>query len=245
MKELFDDNIKQLCKEIKEIILLRFEKHDKPSYNSTIEKDKKTGQPIDALVWYYDPLSLPKLAHELYHIKIGLVLGDCEPMLPGQGNSMYSRLLLNDHFCEQFLNQIDHCIFYPLYKNQGYPEDEFFEIVDPVPYISKLDEIEKEGVKEKSGEYDLIRVADYMKLIALFLFFPIDSRFSHQVRRLKHIDATIFSFFKDFKKSITNLDIVPSNRQKLQETYESFLEKIDCWTLKHKFSSQPFDFSYL
>jgi hypothetical protein len=239
MEDFFDDNIKQLCKEIREIVPLRFEKHDEHSYNATINKANETGQPIGAIVWYYDPLSLSKLAHELYHIKIGLVLGDNEIMLPNSKNSQYTRFLLSYDFCEEFLNHVEHFIFYPIYKAQGYSDDEFFENINPDPFDAKLNEIAKQGVKKSNGEYVLIRVADYFRLMVLFMFFPIDARFKNRVRQLKHIDIGLFNLFKGFKDIINGMDIEPNNRQKLQNAYASFLSEIEKWTLNHAFDSLP------
>lgn len=235
MEHLFDDNIKQLCKEIRETVPLDFVKHEKQSYNSTIKKDDKTGSPESATVWYYEPLSLPKIAHELYHIKIGLILGDIEVMVAGCSNNFYTQHLLDYEFCSGFLNQIDHCIFYHLYKSQGYPDMDFFEGVDPVPFNAKLDTIEKVSIKQSNGKYVFEHVANYMRLMVLFMFFPIDGRFKNQVHRLKHIDSSLFNIFKDLQKVVTGMDIMPENREKLQNAYVSFRNAIDHWTSSRKF----------
>lgn len=241
IEERFDDTIKILCKEIRKIVPLIFEQQDQKSYNAEIIK-KSNGEeyPISAVVWYYEPLSLPKIAHELYHVKTGLILGDISIMVPGPSNDYYTKKLLNHRFCQEMLNQTEHCIFYPYYKAHGYPAEEFYEVINPEPYFDILAEIEKKGIKRPDGKFVFQNVMDYLKLIVLFLFFPIDSRFSNQIRRLKHIDTDLFSIFKIFKNTITGLAIIPNNREILQTAYASLLTSIDDWSLKHEFDSLPF-----
>lgn len=234
MEEQFDDNIRQLCDEIREFVPLTFERHDKPCYNSIIKKENGAGKSIAAIVWYYEPLSLPKIAHELYHLKIGLTMGDNADMMATPESGLFARMILDKEFCSDFLNQAEHVIFYPYYHEYGYSDDEFFEEIAPEQFIPVLDDIVKSGLKNRSGEFIIHRVCNYIKLITLFLFFPIDNRFAVQNRQLKHVDATLFIIMKSFKKVIRGMKIAPENWPQLESAYVNFRKEIEKWTKVHK-----------
>lgn len=234
MEEQFDDNIRQLCDEIRTFVPLTFEQHDKPCYNSIIKKENGVGKPNAAIVWYYEPLSLPKIAHELYHLKIGLTMGDNADMMATPESDLFARMILNKAFCSEFLNQVEHMLFYPYYHEQGYSDDEFFEEIAPEKFIPALDDIVKNGLKSIGGEYIYNRVCNYLKLMTLFMFFPIDNRFAVQNRQLKHVDATLYSIMKTFKGGIQGMEIAPENWPQLKSAYVNYRKEIEKWTKTHK-----------
>jgi hypothetical protein len=233
MEEQFDDNIKTLCEEVRAFVPLTFEQHDKKCYNSIIKKEDGVGKPIAATVWYYEPLCLAKIAHELYHLKIGLTMGDNADMLATPESGLYAKMILSKEFCSDFLNQAEHVIFYPYYHEQGYSDDEFFEEIAPEQFIPILDDIVKGGLKNRSGEYIFNRVCKYIKLITLFMFFPIDNRFAVHNRQLKHVDATLYNIMKTFKRVIQGMKIAPGNWPHLEGAYVNYRKEIEKWTRNH------------
>lgn len=234
MEEQFDDNIRQLCDEIRAFVPLTFEQHDKPCYNSIIKKENGVGKPNAAIVWYYEPLSLPKIAHELYHLKVGLTMGDNADMIATPESGLFASMILNKKFCSEFLNQAEHMIFYPYYHEQGYSDDEFFEEIAPEHFIQVLNDIVKKGLKNRDGEYIYDRVCNYLKLMTLFMFFPIDNRFAVQNRQLKHVDATLYNIMRTFNKVILGMKIVPENWLQLDSAYVNYRKEIEKWTKTHK-----------
>lgn len=234
MEEQFDDNIRQLCDEIRAYVPLTFEQHDKPCYNSIIKKENGIGNPIAAIVWYYEPLSFPKIAHELYHLKIGLTMGDNADMMAAPESGLFAKMILDKEFCSDFLNQAEHLIFYPYYHERGYSDDEFFEEIAPEQFIPVLDDIVKSGLKNRSGEYIYKRICNYLKLMVLYMLFPIDNRFAVQNRQLKHVDATLYNIMKTFKRVILGMKIAPENWPQLEIAYVNYRKEIEKWTWTHK-----------
>lgn len=237
MEEQFDDNIKQLCDEIRVFAPLRFEQHDKKSYNSIIKKENGAGKPLEAIVYYYEPLCLAKIAHELYHLKIGLTMGDNSDMLTtAERSGLYASMILNKEFCSDFLNQAEHVIFYPYYHDQGYSDAEFFEEIAPEQFKYVYDDIVNNGLRNRSGEYVYNRVYNYLKLMMLYMFFPIDNRFAMENRQMKHVDTALYNIMKNFKKVLLSVKINPTDWPQLEIAYINYRKEIEKWTSNHKIS---------
>lgn len=235
MEELFDYNIRQLCDEIRAFVPLTFKLHDKKCYNSIIKKENGEGKPREAIVYYYEPLCLAKIAHELYHLKIGLTMGDNSDMLTTvERSGLYACMILNKEFCSDFLNQAEHVIFYPYYHSQNYSDDEFFEEIAPEQFKSVFDDIVKGGLRNISGEYVYNRVCNYLKLMMLYMFFPIDNRFAVENRQLKHVDSNLYNIMKNFKKVLLGVNINPTDWPQLEIAYINFRKDIESWASSHK-----------
>lgn len=169
MKELLDSNNKELVAEIESIVPIYFIQHKESCYQATVKKDLK-GEPTLAKLWYYEPLSQAKLAHELYHIKIAVLLGDNASMIILPEENMYASIFYNKEYCTDFLNHIEHLIFYNIYKDAGYSDNDFFEYVNPEKAAIHYQNIISNGIKNEKGLYNIYRLQEYIRLLVLSLY---------------------------------------------------------------------------
>ena len=234
MEELFDDNIKSLVAEIRSIVPLDFELHDQNNYAAIIKKIGGTGAPCRCVVWYYEPVNLAKIAHELYHMKIGLTLGDNSVMVDYANMDGISQMLFNKEFCSGFLNQCEHLLFYPLFHEQGYDDQYFFEEISPEKFEPTYNLLVEQGVKRQNGEFPLYNLSNYMKLLTLYMFFPIDNRFNNHKKALKRLEPEIYRMFNTFLNELKTIRIVPQDCNRLQSLYLLFRDNIAIWAKNHK-----------
>jgi hypothetical protein len=234
MEELFDANIKELVAEIRSTVPLDFVEHDNHEYSAIIRKNSETGEPCSCVLWYYEPLNLAKIAHELYHLKIGLMLGDNTVMLDYSNMNGIVQMLFCKQFCTGFLNQCEHFLFYPLFHAQGYDNKDFFESFEPEIYEPIFNKLVGQGLKRSNGEYTLNDVSNYMRLLALYMFFPFDNRFNSHKKALKRLQPEIFSIFNTFLNGLRTIHIIPQDRDKLQSLYMHFRDQITNWEHNHR-----------
>ena len=69
----------------------------------------------------------------------------------------------------------------------------------------------------------------YLGLVFSFFFYPNDRRFKKEVDQLKKIDFTLFSRIKKLKDACTDLEIVPENKDYIQEAYYDFAVDMNAW----------------
>lgn len=234
MQAQFDDNVKRLLADIEAIVPVEYELHDKKCYQTIIKKDGGCGLPNKAIVYYYEPLNLAKLAHELYHLKIGLLLGDCSVMLDLPENNMEARMLFSKSFCSDFMNNSDHVVFYPLYKEAGYDDDSFFDDFNPESFEPYYTDMIENGIKNTKGEYITSRVGNLLGLLTLYMFFPLDNRFSNHKKKLKRIDTTLYGIYVRYLDGLKNIKIEPQYRENFQSLYLGFRDEMLAWIRTHK-----------
>lgn len=229
LRKDLDSHNKTLLSEIELTVPVKFTNWDKDYYASQLHKNSCGGY-CEAEVFYKEPLEQPKIAHELLHSKTGLILGDNAIMFAVEKQTIPFQYMMKG--AEHIGNVCEHVIFYPVYLEMGYKEEDFCEQAKDID--SRLEELSfllKNGLKDK-GHYSSQKVSQYLGLAFSFLFYPQDERFRKEVKQLQKIDVTLFSMIKKLKDACCNLDIIPENRDYIQEAYLDFAYNMNDWFAK-------------
>ncbi len=234
-----DENIRSLIDEIEKTIPVIFTSWEKEYSASKIHKENGVGKPISAEVYYKHNPSCPEIAHELLHIKTSLILGDNSIMLD---NKRFC-ILFDKKFCEDFINQSEHVLFYKDYLSMGYPSVEFYEQIEDSGQ-QYLNILERNGFRT-NGKITEWSLTAFVKLCVLYLSFPIDNRFKTQKKSLKHIESTLYKVVDDYFKSLSGIHIVPTDRDKAEGLFESFANNIVAWIDSHKKSMDINNFFFV
>lgn len=102
----------QLVSEIEAVVPVKFTQWDNHYYSSVLKKNED-GSPREAGIQFKLPLEIPKIAHELLHMKVGLTMGDNGCMLTIPGKSFWYRIFVKHGIVAQILNLCEHVIFSP------------------------------------------------------------------------------------------------------------------------------------
>ena len=147
-------------------------------------------------------------------------------MLPQDDDDVLYKEIIDDNFCEFFLNNVEHTIMYPYYYNQGYAPDNFFE-----PFGDPSEKIEAFRAMpfKIGGKYHVLMIQSYLRLCVYLMSFPIDNRLQALVNEIRFVDAPLFyicaKFFNDYSKT----EIIPENQAFIQQCYKDFRVGIVNW----------------
>lgn len=229
IREWLDSNNRCLLEEIEKVIPVKFTLWGEESYACQVHQNC-TGEDIEAEVFYKEPLSQPKFAHELLHVKTTIVLGNNRIMFSIDNQTIPFKTIMNSN-AQDISNVCEHIIFYPDYLDFGYDEDSFEQPTDLDDRRDELSSLAREGLKT-NGHYSPKKVSVYLSLIFTFLFYPIEDRFRNEVKVLRKIDFPLFSRINKLKIACTDLDIVSENREYIQDAYYEFAKDINEWFSK-------------
>lgn len=231
LREWLDANNKNLLSEIEKVVPVMFTLWGKNYYACQVHKNT-TGAQCEAEVFYKEPLSQAKLAHELLHAKTSVTLGDNQIMFSVSNPSQpFCFMMANDN-ASNIVNVCEHNIFFPDYLDMGYLEEDSFE--QPQDLAEREREISylvNHGLRV-SGHYSIDRVFQYFGLVFSFLFYPNDERFKKEVKQLRKIDVPLFCILKKLKDNCSDVAIIPDNKEHLQDSYFEFANDINNWLSK-------------
>lgn len=229
IREWLDQNNRQLLSDIEAILPVRFTIWREDCYACQVHKDD-VGKDSEAEIFYKEPISQPKIAHELLHVKTGLVLGNNGIMFTVPSPSIMLDALLSN--AEGIGNVCEHLIFFPDYLAMGYDEVDSFEPAEDLDdRLNELSGLARDGLKE-NGKYSQTKVSTYLGLIFSFLFYPNEKRFSKEIKQLKRIDFPLFSRINKLRIACKDLDIDPNNRAFIQRAYYDFAVEMNDWFMK-------------
>lgn len=229
LRKDLDSQNKTLLSEIERRVPVRFTRWDNDYYASQLHKNSG-GEYCEAEVFYKEPLEQAKIAHELLHSKTGLILGDNAIMFAVENQTIPFQYMMKG--AENIGNVCEHVIFYPVYIEMGYNEEDFCEQAKDLDRrMEELAFLLKNGLKDK-GHYSSQKVSQYLGLAFSFLFYPHEERFKKEVKQLRKIDVTLFSRIMRLKEACCNLDIIPENRDYIQEAYLDFANNMNDWFAK-------------
>ena len=226
-RSTLDEGNSKLLERIEKLLPVEFLDKGGTEYNSVIRKSN----PIHAEVWFYTPLSQEKLAHELLHVHLASVLGDCSCLLYADPTCIFTTCLFTEQFCTDLLNQSEHVITYPLYLKMGYEPLKFVESIKDA-HDSEYQLILLHGV-QRNGVYSSRNVDCFIRLCVYYLFFTIDNRFKQKCKALKDIDKTLYQVVENYHSALKTITIKPQNRNKLQNIYKSFRNNLTRWYKNH------------
>lgn len=223
-----DDNNQALLFEIEKAVPVRFTPWEEDHFSCQLHKNEK-GEHIEAEVFYREPLSQAKIAHELLHAKVGLTFGDNSIMFSVNDKHVLFSHMMKAEYASGILNACEHLVFFKDYLGMGYNEEECFEPATNLDVrILELDKLVKKGLKEK-GRYSSERVAQYLGLAFTFMFYPNFDRFKKEVESLKKLDYPLFSRFRNLRDACYNLEIIPENTEFIQNAYYKFAFDMNKW----------------
>lgn len=231
IRNWLDPEIKKLLAEVEAIVPVKFTLWDEDYFACQVHKDTN-GVQCEAEVFFKEPPSQPKIAHELLHAKTSLILGDNGIMFSVQNQCALFPHFLSHHNASNIVNACEHNIFFPDYLDMGYAEDDSFEQPQDLEKRMKdISALETHGLKE-DGHYSSEKVFMYLGLVFSFLFYPGEKRFKKVVKRLRKIEVSLFTIMMNLKKDCSDLVIVPENKDFLQQSYFEFGEKMNAWMTK-------------
>ena len=200
---------------------------DEDYFACQVHKDKQ-GNQREAEVFCKEPLSQPKIAHELFHAKTSLILGDNGIMYAIPNQTKMFQYMMDKNNASNIVNACEHVIFFPDYLDMGFDEMDSFE--QPHDLDARHRELKglSGGLKE-NGHYSPAKVFQYLGLVFSFYFYPNDRRFRTEVRQLKKIDYPLFMRIKKLRDACTDLAIVPENKDIIQDAYYDFAVDMNAW----------------
>ena len=228
VREWLDKANKQLLAEIEQSIPVRFSFWTKDYFGCQFHKNED-GVQCEVEVYYEEPLSQAKIAHELLHAKTSIVLGDNAIMFAIENQTIPFKYLMKKENASQIVNACEHVIFFPDFLDMGYLEDDSFEPPkDLAKSFATIDELSTQKLKE-NGNYSIKKVFEYIALSFSFLFYPNEKRFKKQVKTLKQIDYPLFSIMSNLRRACTDCAIEPENKDFIQESYFDFANDLNKW----------------
>lgn len=231
VRSWLDKNNQTLISEIEMSVPVKFTHWDKDYFACQVHKNEE-GEPCEVEVYYKEPLSQEKIAHEFLHAKTSLILGDNAVMFAVENQCVPFKFMMQIENASNIVNACEHNMFFPDYLEMGYKEEDSFE--QPKELDKKYEEIEflvTNGLKE-NGHYSIKRVFDYFGLVFTFLFYPNDDRFRRQVKQLRKVDVPLFLKLKKLKDDCSDILIEPGNKDFVQNAYFEFATDMNKWFAK-------------
>ena len=230
LRQWLDSNSKTLLAQIENAIPVKFTLWDNDSYGCQVHKNEK-GENSDVEVFYKEPISQAKIAHELLHAKVDIILGDGITLFDVPHKCKPLEGLLSN--ADQIVNACEHYIFFPDFLDMGYTEEESFEeyqLSDETRQL--LDSLCQHGLKNGLF-YDFNKVFQYLSLAFTCCLYPNDERFVKEKERLKKLDKVLYSKV-DKLRDDCDLKIIPENKQYLQDAYRGFSRSMNSWFLANR-----------
>lgn len=222
--EQLDENNKQMVEQLNEYHPVEFRMWQEDHYSSLV---KYRDVPVPKIViLFYTPLSQEKIAHELLHMFCAIFLGTNECMLSKPDEEGVRKYIFPELFCEQFLNNVEHILIYPEYKDMGYNPSLFFE-----PYIdpgNNVEEFLKYSMKS-NGKYSLAMVVNYLALCTFLESFPLDKSCEKLIKKIKCVEYPLYYIVAQFFKKIKDTNIFEDNYNYMQQQYEDFRDAVILW----------------
>jgi hypothetical protein len=219
---------RSLLAEIEEKIPVVFEKSNDDCWLATIRKTENCG-----VVYCKEPFADNKIAHELLHIKMGLIMGDNSIMLQKcDNNALLKWLFIENNAAPQILNAYEHLVILPMYENMGFDKNDFFEDQDVNSYEEFIDKQGAEGIRHNGK----ISVKDFITLFACtmsYMFFPIDNRFQPQLSVIKRTERDLYSMFKNFKIKLQKTPLNNQGKKQIQKVYSDFMGLLDRFIMRN------------
>lgn len=230
IRNCLSNNNKKLLAEIEKKMPVKFSFWDKDCYACQVHKNENDEQ-CEVEIFYKEPLIQAKIAHELLHAKTSIILGDNAIMFAVENQSSIFEFLIQKG-ASDIGNACEHVIFFPDLLDMGYHlVDSFEQPKDLSNSLVSIDNLRNHGLKE-NGHYSTEKVFEYLGLLFTFLFYPDEKRFKKQVKVLSKIDIPLFTIVNKLKKSCTDCDIVPNNKDFMQESYFNFANDLNKWLEK-------------
>ena len=223
--EWLDENNRRLLIEIENSAVVRFSPSDMDSYGCQVHRiDQNEEREVE--IFYLEPLSQAKIAHELLHAKVDLVLGNGISLFDVPNiTETYQNFLRS---ADQIVNACEHYIFFPDYLEMGYNvEESFEEYVLAEDVRDQYDALCLRGLRA-GLRYNVNRVFQFMALAFTFCLYPDNERFADEKERLKRIDRVLYNKV-DRLREACDIDIIPENREWLEDGYRQFSRSMNSW----------------
>ena len=224
-----DEPCRNLLEEVSKHVTINFELREDGEqlcdYINTERNDQAI--PIEGRLRFYEPLAKEKIAHELLHAKCGYLLGDDRHLFNTiKKMNPITQVILNKNICNSIINQTEHYIFYRDYVNMGYTPKLF---VEGVCFDKRGWEIFNKNWKMKVNENGVTGIYNLICVLHHILLFPIDNRFRSIEKELKRMNGQLYTIFKEFACSISNVHLEKNKLQPLEQNYEQLSTNIDQW----------------
>lgn len=222
-----------LLDEIEKIFPVEFEKWDEQHWGAKIKKNPNIG-----VIYYPSTFSDAKVAHELLHLKIGSIMGDNLTLLeyPKKLQNKMIENLFNHKVVEHFLNSYEHMKMFGSYKSMGFDEKDFFEDIMSSSNVSTISErIKKEGLTSKNG-YCLRTLIEYISSVISCLSFPLDSRWTKELKIFKRADKALYEYIKKYWDDILNLPLSHKGKTEMENKHIELINNINHWMRDKKIS---------
>ena len=226
LRAWLDPHNRQLLTEIEQTVPVRFTLLDGNSYGCQVHKDEQ-GVMREVEVFYKEPLSQAKIAHEMLHAKVDIVLGNGITLFDVPNMTIALEGLLAN--ASQIVNACEHVIFFRDYLGMGYREEDSFEEYNLSEETrNNMDFLCNHGLKQ-GCYYDVNRVFQYLSLAFTLRFYPNEDRFSGEIDRLRRLDRVLFSKVECLWDVCMELEIVPDDSALLQNAYRNFSITMNSW----------------
>lgn len=226
-EQLCANNI-ALLTEIEKKIPVIFEEWDKKYWSATI-RDSGVGVVYHPLIF-----SDAKAAHELLHIKIGLIMGNNKVLFDEaikRVSSIPSFLFLFQHdVCQYFLNSYEHMKIFQEYLDMGFESSDFFENDGHDEGINTpfFDVINKGGLSLK-GEYKIALLGQYICTTIAHMSYPFDNSKKKGLKILERTEKPLFKIIKNYWDKILSLPLTDEGKTKMDEEHKNFIKSMEKW----------------
>ena len=218
----------QLLAEIEQNLPVRFTLWYEDSHACQVHRDE-SGNYHDVEIFYREETSHAKIAHELLHAKTTIVLSDGITLLDVPNMTQAYKGLLQKNNVGGIVNACDHVIFFPEYLDMGYREEDSFEEYNLTDETLQLFAFLCNHGLRLGGRYDSNRVFQYLSIAFSIYFYPNENRFPNEVKALRTLDRGLFGKLTILRDACTDLDIIPENKEYLEDAYRRFGIEINRW----------------
>jgi hypothetical protein len=219
IEDSLDSHCLTLLQEIKDILpdvtFIHSEKKD--CYTCRIRKnDDGTHKCVE--ITYYEPIVCSKIAHELLHAKVGLIIGEGSAMLRIPAKCPLYEHLIQSGAIAQIVNACEHFIFYKEYRSMGYKDEGLFETLSvSEPFQMTFDSLLKTGIK-RGSQYDTRRTYQYLSALFTTMLYPKRTRFRKEEAQLKKICFELYKTILLFRKEIEQIKTISSAYKSLMDS---------------------------
>ena len=216
----------ELLTEIEKTLTVEFEAWNKIHWGAKIRNSDKVG-----IVYYSKEFSNAKVAHELLHLKISLIMeNNAALLLEASLHLPHLNRLFHHQVGEHFLNSYEHMKIFEEYKSMGFEDDDFFENDRRDKSIStSLFEIIKNfgGISPK-GQYDLTLLGQYICTTIAYLSNPTKN-LKKGLKTLERIEKPLFKILKNYWDKILSLPLTDKGKTQMYKEHKNFIMSMDKW----------------
>lgn len=228
-REMLCDNNKKLLSEIEEKLPIVFECWNNSYWGAKYFNYKTLGK-----IYHPNEFSDAKVAHELLHFKISLIMGNNSILvIKAKLKDSHVVNFIRDEMVEDFLNHYEHMMLYNEYKAMGFDDDDFFDkdsFIETEREMKQFTDSIKKGGLSFKNEYAYNTLYPYISATIACLSYPlVKDKWKKELKILEKSDKALFSILKRYWTEVLSIPLSEEGKVKLFRVHEIFIDNLSKW----------------